>query len=349
MKIFITGGAGFIGSSLVKYIIKNTDDIVINIDKLTYSGNQDSLREVESNKNYFFEKIDICNRESLRKVFLKYKPDALMHLAAESHVDRSIDDPSPFINTNIIGTYNLLEETRNYFKYLTKEQKKIFKFHHISTDEVFGDLTLKQEPFNESTPYAPSSPYSASKAGSDHLVRAWGRTYKLPVTITNCSNNYGPFQYPEKLIPLMIINALQGKKLPIYGNGTNIRDWLFVEDHVKGLVKVLKTGVSGQDYNIGGNNEMKNIEVVEQICTILNKLVEDKPKNVNDFKDLIIFVDERPGHDLRYAINSTKIKNDLLWTPDETFESGLYKTVEWYLNNKAWWRKILEDLNEKKI
>ena len=347
MKIFITGGAGFIGSSLVKYIIKNTDDIVINIDKLTYSGNQDSLSKVESNKNYFFEKIDICNRESLRKVFLKYKPDALMHLAAESHVDRSIDDPSPFINTNIIGTYNLLEETRAYFKHLTKDQKKIFKFHHISTDEVFGDLTLKQEPFNESTPYAPSSPYSASKAGSDHLVRAWGRTYKLPVTITNCSNNYGPFQYPEKLIPLMIINALQGKKLPIYGNGTNIRDWLFVEDHVKGLVKVLKTGVPGQDYNIGGNNEMKNIEVVEQICNILNKLVEDKPRNVDDFKDLIVFVDERPGHDLRYAINSTKIKNDLLWSPEETFESGLYKTVEWYLNNQAWWQKILDDVNDK--
>ena len=347
MKILITGGAGFIGSSLVKYIIKNTNDVVINIDKLTYSGNQDSLKEVESDRNYFFEKIDICKRDSLSKVFLKYRPDAVMHLAAESHVDRSIDDPSPFINTNIIGTFNLLEETRTYLNTLTADEKKIFRFHHISTDEVFGDLTLTEEPFNESTPYAPSSPYSASKAGSDHLVRAWGRTYELPVIITNCSNNYGPFQHPEKLIPLMIINALQGKKLPIYGNGTNIRDWLFVEDHVKGLVKVLKTGVSGQDYNIGGNNEIKNIEVVEQICNILNKLVEDKPKNVDDFKDLIVFVDERPGHDLRYAINSTKIKNDLLWTPDETFESGLYQTVEWYLSNQAWWQKILDDVNNK--
>jgi len=347
MKILITGGAGFIGSSLVKYIIRNTNDVVINIDKLTYSGNQDSLKEVESDRNYFFEKIDICKRDSLSKVFLKYRPDAVMHLAAESHVDRSIDDPSPFINTNIIGTFNLLEETRTYLNTLTADEKKLFRFHHISTDEVFGDLTLTEEPFNESTPYAPSSPYSASKAGSDHLVRAWGRTYELPVIITNCSNNYGPFQHPEKLIPLMIINALQGKKLPIYGNGTNIRDWLFVEDHVKGLVKVLKTGVSGQDYNIGGNNEMKNIEVVEQICNILNKLVEDKPKNVDDFKDLIVFVDERPGHDLRYAINSTKIKNDLLWTPDETFESGLYQTVEWYLSNQAWWQKILDDVNNK--
>lgn len=343
MKILITGGAGFIGSSIVKYIIKNTDDIVINIDKLTYSGNQDSLSEVESNENYFFEKIDICNRESLRKVFLKYRPDAVMHLAAESHVDRSIDDPSPFINTNIIGTFNLLEETRSYLDTLTADEKKIFRFHHISTDEVFGDLTLTEEPFNESTPYAPSSPYSASKASSDHLVRAWGRTYELPVIITNCSNNYGPFQHPEKLIPLMIINALQGKKLPIYGNGDNIRDWLFVEDHVKGLYMVLKKGVPTQDYNIGGNSEMRNLEVVEQICNILNMLIKKKPENVNNFKDLIVFVDERPGHDLRYAINSTKIMNDLSWSPEETFESGLYKTVEWYLDNKAWWQKILDN------
>ncbi len=343
MKILITGGAGFIGSSLVKYIIRNTNDVVINIDKLTYSGNQDSLKEVESDKNYFFEKIDICNRDSLSKVFLKYRPDAVMHLAAESHVDRSIDDPSPFINTNIIGTFNLLEETRSYLDTLTADEKKIFRFHHISTDEVFGDLTLTEEPFNESTPYAPSSPYSASKASSDHLVRSWGRTYELPVIITNCSNNYGPFQHPEKLIPLMIINALQGKKLPIYGNGDNIRDWLFVEDHVKGLYMVLKKGVPTQDYNIGGNSEMRNLEVVEQICNILNMLIKKKPENVNNFKDLIVFVDERPGHDLRYAINSTKIMNDLSWSPEETFESGLYKTVEWYLDNKAWWQKILDN------
>lgn len=343
MKILITGGAGFIGSSLVKHIIRNTNDVVINIDKLTYSGNQDSLKEVESDKNYFFEKIDICNRDSLSKVFLKYRPDAVMHLAAESHVDRSIDDPSPFINTNIIGTFNLLEETRSYLDTLTADEKKIFRFHHISTDEVFGDLTLTEEPFNESTPYAPSSPYSASKASSDHLVRSWGRTYELPVIITNCSNNYGPFQHPEKLIPLMIINALQGKKLPIYGNGDNIRDWLFVEDHVKGLYMVLKKGVPTQDYNIGGNSEMRNLEVVEQICNILNMLIKKKPENVNNFKDLIVFVDERPGHDLRYAINSTKIMNDLSWSPEETFESGLYKTVEWYLDNKAWWQKILDN------
>ena len=343
MKILITGGAGFIGSSLVKYIIRNTNDVVINIDKLTYSGNQDSLKEVESDKNYFFEKIDICNRDSLSKVFLKYRPDAVMHLAAESHVDRSIDDPSAFISTNIIGTFNLLEETRSYLDTLTADEKKIFRFHHISTDEVFGDLTLTEEPFNESTPYAPSSPYSASKASSDHLVRAWGRTYELPVIITNCSNNYGPFQHPEKLIPLMIINALQGKKLPIYGNGDNIRDWLFVEDHVKGLYMVLKKGVPTQDYNIGGNSEMRNLEVVEQICNILNMLIKKKPENVNNFKDLIVFVDERPGHDLRYAINSTKIMNDLSWSPEETFESGLYKTVEWYLDNKAWWQKILDN------
>ena len=343
MKILITGGAGFIGSSLVKYIIRNTNDVVINIDKLTYSGNQDSLKEVESDKNYFFEKIDICNRDSLSKVFLKYRPDAVMHLAAESHVDRSIDDPSAFISTNIIGTFNLLEETRSYLDTLTADEKKIFRFHHISTDEVFGDLTLTEEPFNESTPYAPSSPYSASKASSDHLVRSWGRTYELPVMITNCSNNYGPFQHPEKLIPLMIINALQGKKLPIYGNGDNIRDWLFVEDHVKGLYMVLKKGVPTQDYNIGGNSEMRNLEVVEQICNILNMLIKKKPENVNNFKDLIVFVDERPGHDLRYAINSTKIMNDLSWSPEETFESGLYKTVEWYLDNKAWWQKILDN------
>ena len=348
MKILITGGAGFIGSSLVRYVINNTNDSVINIDKLTYSGNLDSLIDIELNKNYFFENVDICDELKIKYIFEHYKPDAVMHLAAESHVDRSIDDPSTFINTNILGTFYLLKAAKKYYETLSDDKKLMFRFHHISTDEVFGDLSLTDDPFDESSPYLPSSPYSSSKASSDHLVRAWGRTYKLPVIISNCSNNYGPYQYPEKLIPLMIINALSGKNLPIYGNGSNIRDWLYVEDHVRALYMILKNGLPGEDYNIGANSEMKNIEVVEKICNILNKLVQKKPKNIIDFKDLILFVDDRPGHDLRYAINSTKIMNDLSWSPEETFESGLYRTVKWYLDNKTWWQKILDNNDNQK-
>jgi dTDP-glucose 4,6-dehydratase len=344
MKILITGGAGFIGSTLIKNILKNTDHIVINIDKLTYAGNIESLSEIKFNKNYFFEQIDICDNSSLNKIFTKYKPNAVMHLAAESHVDKSINNPMAFIETNIVGTFNLLEQSRKLYDSMSLVDKNNFRFHHISTDEVYGDLELESEKFNETTSYKPSSPYSASKASSDHFVRAWGRTYGLPIIITNCSNNYGPNQFPEKLIPLSIINFLHGKKVRVYGNGLQIRDWLYVEDHANALIKVLEAGKVGSTYNIGGNCERTNIDVVEQICNILENQNLDKPIGISNYKELITFVDDRPGHDQRYAINSSKIENDLGWTPNESFETGIMKTVQWYLDNTKWWTKILKKL-----
>lgn len=342
MKILITGGAGFIGSAVVRHIINDTQDSVINVDKLTYAGNLASLEAVSNSLRYAFEQVDICDKAKLERVFNRYQPDAVMHLAAESHVDRSIDGPAAFIETNIVGTYTLLEVARIYWHHLSTEKKATFRFHHISTDEVYGDLEGTKDLFTESTPYAPSSPYSASKASSDHLVRAWWRTYGLPTLVTNCSNNYGPFHFPEKLIPLMILNALEGKNLPVYGNGLQIRDWLFVEDHARALYKVVTEGKVGETYNIGGYNEKSNIEVVRTICGLLEDLAPDKPAGVTKYEDLITYVTDRPGHDVRYAIDATKISNELGWKPQETFETGIRKTVEWYLNNQKWWRQVLD-------
>lgn len=336
MKILVTGGAGFIGSAVVRHIINNTNDAIINVDKLTYAGNLESLNSVCENNRYTFIQADICDAKLITDIFKQHQPDAIMHLAAESHVDRSIDGPSEFIQTNIIGTYTLLEAARQYWNQLPTDRKAAFRFHHISTDEVYGDLESTTDLFTETTPYAPSSPYSASKASSDHLVRAWQRTYGLPTIVTNCSNNYGPFHYPEKLIPLIILNALEGKALPVYGNGQQIRDWLYVEDHARALYKVVTEGKIGETYNIGGHNEKANIDVVKTICSILEELVPNKPNNIENYSDLITYVTDRPGHDLRYAIDATKIKNELNWVPDETFETGLRKTVEWYLNNSEW-------------
>jgi len=338
MKILVTGGAGFIGSAVIRNIIKNTQDEVLNIDKLTYAGNLESLSEIDTDPRYHFQQVDICDGDRLTEIFKDFKPDAVMHLAAESHVDRSIDGPAEFITTNIVGTYTLLEVTRKYWLELDEENKASFKFHHISTDEVYGDLEGTTDLFTETTSYAPSSPYSASKASSDHLVRAWHRTYGLPTVVTNCSNNYGPYHFPEKLIPLVILNALDGKALPIYGKGDQIRDWLFVEDHAKALYKVLTEGQVGETYNIGGHNEKQNIEVVKTICKILDEL---KPQNNHQsYEKLITFVKDRPGHDLRYAIDASKIAKDLGWKPEETFETGIRKTVEWYLNNLEWCRRV---------
>ncbi|WP_410568583.1 dTDP-glucose 4,6-dehydratase [Acinetobacter sp. H1(2024)] len=338
MKILVTGGAGFIGSAVIRNIIKNTQDEVLNIDKLTYAGNLESLSEIDTDSRYQFEQVDICDNERLTEIFKVFKPDVVMHLAAESHVDRSIDGPAEFITTNIVGTYTLLEVARKYWLQLNEEKKASFKFHHISTDEVYGDLEGTTDLFTETTSYAPSSPYSASKASSDHLVRAWHRTYGLPTIVTNCSNNYGPYHFPEKLIPLVILNALDGKALPIYGKGDQIRDWLYVEDHAKALYKVVSEGKVGETYNIGGHNEKQNIEVVRTICKILDEL---KPQNNHQpYETLITFVKDRPGHDLRYAIDASKIAKDLGWKPEETFETGIRKTVEWYLNNLEWCRRV---------
>ncbi|MGY0616925.1 dTDP-glucose 4,6-dehydratase [Vibrio sp. FJH11] len=342
MKILVTGGAGFIGSAVVRHIISNTSDSVVNVDKLTYAGNLESLISVEDNERYAFEQVDICDRTALDKVFAQHQPDAVMHLAAESHVDRSIDGPATFIETNIVGTYTLLEAARSYWNQLDSTRKSAFRFHHISTDEVYGDLEGTDDLFTETTSYAPSSPYSASKASSDHLVRAWQRTYGLPTVVTNCSNNYGPFHFPEKLIPLMILNALDGKELPVYGDGMQIRDWLFVEDHARALYKVVTEGVVGETYNIGGHNEKANIEVVKTICALLEELVPNKQEGVVQYQDLITYVTDRPGHDVRYAIDASKIANELGWKPEETFESGIRKTVQWYLNNENWWSRVLD-------
>ena len=340
-KILVTGGAGFIGSAVVRHIIQNTQDSVVNVDKLTYAGNLESLTEVANNPRYAFEQVDICDRAELDRVFAQHQPDAVMHLAAESHVDRSIDSAGKFIQTNIVGTFNLLEAVRAYWQQMPSKKREAFRFHHISTDEVYGDLHGTDDLFTETTPYAPSSPYSASKASSDHLVRAWLRTYGLPTIVTNCSNNYGPYHFPEKLIPLMILNALDGKPLPVYGDGMQIRDWLFVEDHARALYQVVTEGVVGETYNIGGHNEKANIEVVKTICTLLEELVPEKPAGVARYEDLITFVQDRPGHDVRYAIDAAKIGRELGWKPQETFESGIRKTVQWYLDNKTWWQNVL--------
>lgn len=342
MKIIITGGAGFIGSAVIRHIISHTKDSVVNVDKLTYAGNLESLNTVASNERYVFERVDICNRAELDRVFEQYQPDAVMHLAAESHVDRSIDGPAAFIETNIVGTYTLLEATRAYWDSLVVDEKQAFRFHHISTDEVYGDLDSIEDLFTETTSYKPSSPYSASKASSDHLVRAWLRTYDLPAIVTNCSNNYGPYHFPEKLVPLMILNALEGKHLPIYGDGMQIRDWLYVDDHARALYKVVTEGKVGETYNIGGYNEKTNIEVVRTICSLLEELKPNKPEGVASYEDLITYVADRPGHDVRYAIDATKIQKELGWIPEETFESGIRKTVRWYLDNKQWWSHVLD-------
>ena len=336
MKFLITGGAGFIGSAVIRYIINNTNHGVINIDKLTYAGNLESLTSVVSDARYVFEQVDICDSAEIKRVFNEYQPDIVMHLAAESHVDRSIDGPGEFIQTNIVGTYVLLEEARDYWSSLSDDKKASFRFHHVSTDEVYGDLEGTYNLFTEQTPYAPSSPYSAAKASSDHLVRAWQRTFQLPTLITNCSNNYGPYQFPEKLIPLIILNALEGKDLPIYGNGKQIRDWLYVDDHARALVHVALTGEIGETYNIGGHNELQNIDVVKTVCSILDELVPSSLDDIERYEQLIIYVGDRAGHDVRYAIDAAKIADKLNWTPDETFATGIKKTVQWYLNNKIW-------------
>ena len=364
--ILVTGGAGFIGSAVIRHLINDTRHTVINVDKLTYAGNLESLSSIRDNPRYFFEQVDICDPSGIARVFHQHQPDIIMHLAAESHVDRSIDGPGEFIQTNIVGTYNLLEQARTYWTELEAAKKADFRFHHVSTDEVYGDLphpddyqsvalktgrrtgnaarnVVQQDTlplFKETTAYAPSSPYSASKASSDHLVRAWNRTYKLPTLVTNCSNNYGPFHFPEKLIPLVILNALQGKPLPVYGKGNQIRDWLFVEDHARALVLVATTGDVAETYNIGGHNEKQNIEVVHEICALLEELAPNKPKGIKYYTDLITFVADRSGHDVRYAVDASKIQKDLNWTPLETFSSGMRKTVRWYLEHQDWWQHV---------
>lgn len=341
MRILVTGGAGFIGSAVVRHLISNTAFEVANLDKLTYAGNLDSLTSVADSPHYRFYQVDICDTPALEKVFAEFRPTAVMHLAAESHVDRSIDGAAAFIETNIVGTYTLLEVVRRYWSALPEEEHRAFRFHHISTDEVYGDLESTGDLFTEATPYAPSSPYSASKAGSDHLVRAWYRTYGLPVLITNCSNNYGPYHFPEKLIPHTILNALFGRSLPVYGDGSQIRDWLYVEDHARALVEVVIRGEMGETYNIGGHNEKRNLEVVEIICDLLEELAPEKPVGVSKYRDLITFVTDRPGHDRRYAIDASKIERELGWRPQETFHSGIRKTVCWFLENRQWWDRVL--------
>ena len=346
MNIMLTGGAGFIGSALIRHIINHTAHTVLNIDKLTYAASLDSVAQVCSHPRYLFEQVDICDQRRIEQLFAQFQPDCLIHLAAESHVDRSIDGPADFIQTNIVGTSILLEQARHYWSQLSAEAKQRFRFHHVSTDEVYGDLPHPAEHsgvllprFTETSPYAPSSPYSASKAASDHLVRAWHRTYGLPVVISNCSNNYGPWQYPEKLIPLLITNALAGRQLPIYGNGEQIRDWLYVEDHASALMLIAEHGTTGETYNIGGDSEKQNIDVAQQLCYILDELVPSATHT--SYSDLIHFVDDRPGHDKRYAIDASKLHQELGWTPRETFETGLRKTIHWYLENQPWCQRVL--------
>ena len=339
-RVLVTGGAGFIGSAVVRHLIDETDALVLNVDKLTYAGNLDSLATVSHSPNYRFTQSDICDRAEIARLFDEFRPTHVMHLAAESHVDRSIDGPSAFIETNIIGTYTLLEVARHYVDQLPDNARQDFRFHHVSTDEVYGDLHGVDDLFTEETPYQPSSPYSASKASSDHLVRSWHRTYGLPVIVTNCSNNYGPYHFPEKLIPLAILNAIEGKPIPVYGRGDQIRDWLYVEDHARALVKVVFEGTIGETYNIGGHNEKTNLHVVETLCDLLDQRIQDKPQGMTSFRELITFVTDRPGHDKRYAIDASKIEATLGWTPVETFETGLAKTVDWFLANETWWQRV---------
>ncbi len=340
-KFLITGGAGFIGSAVIRYLMANTDAQVINVDKLTYAGNLESLPDSTGSDRYRFEQVDICDQDGIKRIFSEFRPDVVMHLAAESHVDRSISGPAEFIHTNIVGTYVMLDVANQYWAGLDGTDKEQFRFHHISTDEVYGSLG-ETGLFTETSSYDPSSPYSASKASSDHLVRAWHRTYGLPVVLTNCSNNYGPYQFPEKLIPLMILKALEGKPLPIYGKGDQVRDWLHVEDHARALYKVVTEGAVGETYNIGGNNEKTNLEVVTTLCTILDELVPGHPQGIECYEQLINYVEDRPGHDMRYAIDASKVENDLGWSPSETFESGIRKTVQWYLDNRVWWQNVLD-------
>ena len=331
-RVIVTGGAGFIGSALTRFLVKEKGIQVLNIDKLTYAGNLESLSPIRGFSNYHFVEADICNARLMNKIFLEFQPDVVMHLAAESHVDRSIDCAGDFVMTNVVGTYTLLEAVRNYYSSLDPGKQERFRFHHISTDEVYGDLAESEAYFTETTSYSPSSPYSATKASSDHLVRAWGRTYRLPIIVTNCSNNYGPYQFPEKLIPLTILNAMESKCLPVYGEGNQIRDWLYIDDHVNALFEVVTRGRIGETYNIGGNNEKLNIDVVRTICSLLEEYVPAS----DPYQSLISHVEDRPGHDTRYAIDASKIQRELGWYPSETFETGLRKTVEWYLANSDW-------------
>jgi dTDP-glucose 4,6-dehydratase len=344
--LLVTGGAGFIGSAVVRHLLAETDIAVINVDKLTYAANSDALAVVAGSPRYRFEQVDICDRRAIDRLFEECRPDALMHLAAESHVDRSVDSAAEFIQTNIIGTYTLLEASLSYWRGLPAAGRERFRFHHVSTDEVYGSLGEIGR-FTEQTPYRPNSPYSASKASSDHLVRAWHKTFGLPVVVSNCSNNYGPFQFPEKLIPLMTVNALQRKPLPVYGRGLNVRDWLYVEDHARALSTIITRGAVGETYNVGGNNEMRNIDVVEAVCDLVDEMAPE-PRS-GSRRSLITFVEDRPGHDRRYAIDASKLARDLGWTPSETFATGLRKTVEWYVTNQAWWEKLRQRYDGRRL